>query len=29
VWIIRHDKIDGVAVDRNLTKSDNFGGPVL
>jgi hypothetical protein len=27
--IIRHDKIDGVAIDRNLTKSDNFGGSVL
>ena len=27
--IIRNDKIDGVAIDRNLTKSDNFGGSVL
>ena len=27
--IIRHDKIDGVAIDRNLTKSDNFGGSAL
>jgi Domain of unknown function (DUF1906) len=27
--IIRNDKIDGVAIDRNLTKNDNFGGSVL
>ena len=27
--IIRNDKIDGVAIDRNLTKSDNFGGSAL
>ena len=26
--IIRNDKIDGVAIDRNLTKNDNFGGSV-
>ena len=26
---IRNDKIDGVAIDRDLTKSDNFGGSVL
>jgi hypothetical protein len=27
--IIRNDKIEGVAIDRNLTKTDNFGGSVL
>jgi hypothetical protein len=27
--IIRNDKIDGVAIDRNLTKNDDFGGSVL
>jgi hypothetical protein len=27
--LIRNDKIDGVAIDRDLTKSDNFGGSVL
>ena len=27
--IIRNDKIDGVAIDRNLTKNDNFGVSVL
>jgi len=27
--IIRNDKIDRVAIDRNLTKNDNFGGSVL
>ena len=27
--IIRNDKIDGVAIDRNLTKNDNFGDSVL
>ena len=26
--IIRNDKIDGVEIDRNLTKNDNFGGSV-
>ena len=26
--IIRNDKIDGVTIDRNLTKNDNFGGSV-
>ena len=27
--IIRSDKIDGVAIDRNLTKNDDFGGTAL
>jgi Domain of unknown function (DUF1906) len=27
--IIRNDKIDGVSIDRNLTKNDSFGGSVL
>jgi hypothetical protein len=27
--IIRHDKIDGVEIDRNLTVNDNFGQSVL
>ena len=27
--IIRNDKIDGVAIDRNLTKNDSFGSAVL
>jgi hypothetical protein len=27
--IIRNDKIDGIAIDRNLTKNDEFGGSVL
>jgi len=27
--IIRNDMIDDVAIDRNLTKNDNFGGSVL
>ena len=27
--IIRNDKIDGVEIDRNLTKNDNFDGSVL
>ena len=27
--IIRHDKVDGVEIDRNLTVNDNFGQSVL
>ena len=27
--IIRNDKIEGLAIDRNLTKTDSFGGSVL
>ena len=27
--IIRNDKIDGVSIDRNLTKNDSFGSSVL
>jgi hypothetical protein len=27
--IIRHDKIDGIEIDRNLTVNDNFGQSVL
>ena len=27
--IIRNDKIEGLAIDRDLTKNDNFGGSVL